>query len=81
MDETKKELKLYTLKEPMKWKAGKVGDREVFFDCGLCEKKAPLIYGYLGYGEKYEDIAVRQGADGNNRLLMLCEKCYIIYSE
>jgi len=42
-EEGKREVKLYELKQPQKWRAGHVGDKELFLDCGQCEAEAPVI--------------------------------------
>ena len=76
----RKAADLYTLLKPMRRRAGSYGDKEIFFNCGECKAKEPVIYGYLAFGPKYQDIAVRQEKNGSSHLLFLCEKCYQHYA-
>lgn len=70
-----KEIKLYEISPPRKWGAGKINGIEKFFDCGECGAKEPGIYGFLGYSQPFDEIAVIENKKGRC-LALLCENCY-----
>ena len=71
---------LYRLPEPRRWIAGRVGDKEIYFPCSVCEAKDPEIAGYLSNGPEYKDILVVEKCNGNY-LAFICTKCIERYVE
>ena len=70
-------MHLFEVDPPTKWRAGRAGDRELFFDCADCGAQAPPIAGMIGSAPNFLGVGLLGDPEKNTlRPAMFCTPCF-----
>ena len=74
------ELRPFDMTPPTKWRAGFIGEKQIFFDCAHCEAEEPVIAGVLSEDGTFRGIGVitKPGSHGIPRHFpaVFCKTCW-----
>ena len=70
-------MHLFEVDPPTPWRAGRVGNCELFFDCADCGAQAPPIAGMLGSAPNFLGVGLLGDTEKNTlRPAMFCTPCF-----